>query len=348
MKLYKNVKRTTMQYIIVSIICIVIIGGAAFFTSVVITNQIQEEYKALLKEAYSDMESNKRNVYIAMSEIIAGELITKEKVEKKTVYSSQPQEGYITEKEIGKVAVIDIAKYTQILKTMLTDNLVTSELREMEYEVVSINSNIVSNDAVDIRIFFPNGESYVVLSKKIIKGVTPGTVTCYLWLDEEELLRMSAAIVDAGLYEGTKLITTKYVEPNIQEASLVTYTPSIAILSLLESDPNILEKCSQELNKVVRKALENRLATSMSTDVSAISWNVNPYVQAVVTATPTPVPSPEAKAEADTEDQASKVGKPQNNTEQKADELGSASEENDYFYYTEEAEAKEGVLEYGE
>jgi len=276
MKFYKNIKRTTMQYIVVSVICIIIIGGAAFFTSIVITNQIREEYQGQLKEAYYDMEMNKRSVYIAVSDIISGELITKEKLEKKMVYSSQPQDSYMTTDQIGKIALVDITTDTQILKSMLTENSVTSELREMECNVVNINSNIVNNDTVDIRLFFPNGEDYIVLNKKNIRGLEANSEGCFLWLSEEEILRMSSAIVDAYLYNGARLYTTRYIEPNFQEASQVTYEPSVSTLLLIEKDPNIVKTATNSLSKQVRKAMENRLAQSMSTKVEEIDWELSP------------------------------------------------------------------------
>lgn len=275
MKLYKNIKRTTMQYIIVSVICIIIIGGAALFTSVVLTNQIKEEYQVLLKEAYRDMESNKKMVYIAISDITPGDIVSKEKVEKKTVYSTQPQESYITNEDIGKVAVINITRGTHILKPMLTVNMVASGLREMEYRVVSLNTNIMNNDTVDLRIFFPNGEDYIILSKKIIKGMTPESQSCLLWLSEEEVLRMSSAIVDSYLYSGTIIYTSKYIEPTFQEASQVTYQPSVSTLLLIESNPNIVDTATNEISKLVRKTMENRLADSFHTNVQEIEWNLS-------------------------------------------------------------------------
>jgi hypothetical protein len=224
---------------------------------------------------------------------------------------------------------------------MITDNIVTSELREVEYQVFNINSNIISNDIIDVRINFPNGESLIVLSKKAIKGITDGSVLCYLWLNAEEILRMSAAIVDAALYPGTLLITTKYIEPSIQEASEVTYTPSLAILDLLETDPNILERSSQELSKNVRKALENRLADSMSTDVSEINWEVNPYENDKAS-----INNEKKREEADRSTEvikSSEITEDENN----AEDLGNAGS-SEYFYYAEEKDAKDGVMEYGE
>ncbi len=275
MKIRKKIKRSTRQYILVAFICISVIGGAAAFTTIVITGQIRVKYKALLSDAYQDMENNQRRVLIASTDIVSGEVISEDKVESKLVYSSQPQDSYLTQMQLGKTALVQIPAGTQIIGNMVTDHFISEKLREIEYHVINLSSNIIENDTVDIRIFFPNGESYVVLSKKEIKGIIAETASVFLWLEEEELLRMSAAIVDAGLYPGSSLYVTKYIEPNVQKASIINYTPSISILTLIENDPNIIERCSKELSKEVRKALENRLADSLDTDVAAINWDID-------------------------------------------------------------------------
>ncbi len=295
MKIQKRIKRTTKQYIIVAFLCIMVIGGAAIVTSVVITSQIREEYQTLLKEAYYDMEMNQRTVYVATAEVVCGEAITNENVEKKTVYSSQPQTSFITQEEIGKIALVSISVDTQVLNSMVTDDLISSEIREMEYEVVNINSNIINNDTVDVRIFFPNGEDYIILSKKIIKGIAIDTQSCLLWLTEEEILRMSSATVDAYLYNGAKIYTTKYIEPILQEASLITYEPSVSTLLLIHDNPNIIETATNELSKQVRKAMENRLASSLSTNVEEIEWELSPNELPEVEEVPA-VLKPEEKA----------------------------------------------------
>ncbi len=340
MKIDFRLRRTTKQYIIVAIICIVIIGGASLLTTIFVANQIKSEYKASLAEVENDIKQNQRYVFVAMNDIEAGDAITENNVKRMTVYSSQPQNSFITNHEIGQLALIDIPSNTQVIKTMLTETKVSSELREIEYQILNINSNIISNDTIDVRIVFPNGESFVVLSKKVIKGITESSVMCYLWLDAQEILRMSAAIVDAALYPGTQLITTKYIEPSIQDASEVTYIPGLSILELLETDPNILERSSRELEKDVRKALENRLANSMSTDVSEINWDINPYKQneAIINSEKKKLEESEEKKIIEGTD----AGKDAGETE----ELG--SEDSDYFYDAEEQDEKDGVMEYGE
>lgn len=341
MRIRKRLKRSTKQYIIVSLICIIVIGSAAAFTTVLLVDQVKDEYRQILNEAYEDMQANQRDVYIANCDIYAGDYITENKIEKMRVYSSQPADLLITEEDIGRMAIIDIPSQTQLLTTMLAMDDVASELREVEYNVINVNSNIAEKDTVDVRICYPNGENYIVLSKKILKGYTAETASCHFWLNEEEQLRMSAAIVDAALYSGAYLYVTKYIEPNVQEASIVNYTPSLAVLSLLETDPNVLVRATQELGRAVRKQLENRLAMSMDLDVSKINWDADPDVSVDINS---------ALKQQNASSQKSPVQydvMPENeaDNEQLGEELGSTSLSDNYFL--EEANVKECDIEYG-
>lgn len=276
MKLHNKIKRTTKQYIVVALICIIVIGGAAAVTSYLITNQIQTEYDTLLKTAEGKIKANQRSVYITLRDIKAGEELTKDVVEKRTVFSSQLQETYITENEIGNLAMIDIPEQTYVIRSMVTENSIASELREAEFQVIYLGSNLLCGDTVDIRLFFPNGEDYIVLTKKHIKNIAADNQTVSLWLAEEEILRMSSAIVDTYLYTGAKIYITKYIEPNLQNASCTTYEPSLATLQIIQNNPNIIETATDKLSKEVRKAMENRLADSMNTDVRSIQWELSP------------------------------------------------------------------------
>lgn len=349
----KKIKRTTKQYIIVAMICTVVIGCAAIVTSLVFIHQIRSEYSELLRLAYNDMDANKRDVYIAQKDIKAGEFITTDILEKQYTYSSQPKELYIEEKDMGKLALVDIPQGTHLMQTMLTDQIVSSEIRELEYNVIHPNSNIMSNDTVDIRITYPNGESYIVLAKKDLKGYIPELANCFFWMTEEEILRMSAAIVDAGLYPGSILSMTKYIEPAIQEESVITYTPSLSILSLLEQNPNIVERYSQELNRDVRKALENRMAANMAEDVATKAWNVksnHPFV-GTVNSKDTSISGNENKQEKTKESKTleeTKESKSSDESKEKATGVIDLGTENSYLFYAEEEAVKKGVAEYGE
>lgn len=267
-------KRSTRQYIMIAVICATVIGGAALVAYFISTGNIREVYEAQLADAKQKISDNTRKVYVAKDNIPAGGILTDQNTESRSVIASQPQEMYITASEIGKKALIDIAKDTQIIKTEVTDADLTPDLRESNFTVVTNSANVLNNDTVDVRILYPNGENYIVLSKKTILNMSEDGTECYFWLTEEEIQLMSSAIVDAYLYEGAQIYTTEYIEPSIQEASKVTYTPSLATIDLIKNDPNIIKIASEYLSDVVRKAIENRLAASTKVDVKDTDWQL--------------------------------------------------------------------------
>lgn len=309
---FKKLKKSTKQYIIVASLCVVVIGGAATTAYAVMFGQLKDKYESLEESIRGEMESNQRSVYVATTQIGKGEFITVENTEYKTVYATQPAESYITEDDIGKTTIINIDEGIQVLKAMVNDEFVGGDVREVSFNTILLNSNIINNDTVDIRIQYPSGENFVVLSKKIVKLPTETLEESYYWLTEEEILLMSSAIVDAYLYQGSALYTAKYVEPNIQESSFVTYTPSLSNINLIKDNPNIVEIASKHLNAMVRKELENRLSKSLNQDVSEIEWTVD-------------------------------TSKSQKNTDSSV-----VTDDSGFTYYVEEEEDKEEQSEFGE
>lgn len=257
-------------------LCIIIIGGAFILVYFTVLDGIKKNYQKEINVLSEQLKTNTVYVYAANKSIPAGSKITKEDVEYIKSYTKQDQEYYMTKDEIGMVSLIDIKEGTHILKGMLTKNTIDNNLRELEYNTFLINSNIKENDSIDVRITFPNGEDYIVLSKKNIKNLSLDINNCFLWLTEDEILTMSAAIVDTYLYSGTKLYTAKYIEPSLQDASIPTYQPSISTLTLMEQDVNIVEKASKEINKRLRKELENRL------EIDLLDTNANESVTSTI------------------------------------------------------------------
>lgn len=276
MRLRRKIKRSTRQYVVVVFICLLVLGFAAFLATFLISNSIRDNYQAKLDEYSQEMKDNQHAVFVATSDIKAGALITEENTDRRIEYSSQPLETLVTTEDMGKVLLVDIPAGAHLLTSMVTDYKISTELRELEYIAIHLGSNVNKDDTVDIRINFPNGEDYIVNSKKIVRGLSQEAASCLMWLDEEEMLRMSAAIVDAYEYPGTKIYFTKYVDPLIQEPSVVTYTPSLSVLKLIEEDPNVVDRYSQEINKEIRKGLENRLASSFNMDVTQANWELSP------------------------------------------------------------------------
>lgn len=270
----KKLKRSTKQYIMVSFLSVLVISSVFLVLYFTIIKNIKVKYLGEIQVLTRQLETKEIYVYEAIDTIPLGSRITRDQLNYIKSYSEQDQNYYMSESDMGKVALIEVKAGTYLLKDMLTENKVINQLREIEFGVFQISSNMVENDYVDIRILFPNGEDYVVLSKKNMKHLSIEKNQCFLWLDEEEILRISAAIVDAYLYSGAKLYTAKYIEPSIQLASLPTYLPSLHTLELLETDSNLISVASQALNEQMRKEMENRLSNFLNQDASDILWEM--------------------------------------------------------------------------
>lgn len=234
-----------------------------------------------LKDKTQALELRKHHLYLAKDTISPGEFLTEDNLKKVYEECSMPIEYYISEQDIGKRAVILIEMDMPVLKTMCVQGEVTDAVREVSCEIVKLNDNLLENDYVDIRLRLPNGEDYIVLSKKSVHTISSlekqqqGVESCYLWMTEEEIVTFSAAIIDAFFYEGSVLYTTKYLAPELQEASLVTYLPRLGTIELMKQNPVIVETAIATLKLRLRKDLENRLTTFLKQEAREIDWGVN-------------------------------------------------------------------------
>ena len=254
----RKIKRSTKQYLIVSSISLVVLIAAFVIAYIAGTKQIRNKYEIKLSTLNEEISANKQFVFVAKTEISRGEQVSKNNTSYEEVYSDM-QGVYITEEDMGKISVVDIEPGTHIMSNMITPEKLDNTLREEEFNQFYLSSNLMDNDYVDIRITYPNGENYIVLSKKAMKNINLQESDCFLWLTEEEIVIIQAAIVDAYKHTGSKIYTTKYIEPTIQDASIVTYTPPDEIIDLINRDPNILNIASTALNKEIRKSIDSRI-----------------------------------------------------------------------------------------
>lgn len=253
----RRIKKSTKQYILVSIIISVIVVTGFVITHIAAIKQIENDYETKINGLNTQIDNNTKGAFVSTEEIKRGDVISEKNVQYKTIYSDM-KDGYISNEDLGKIAVVGIEPNSYILNNMITEKDIDSSLRENEFSCIRLSSNLIKNDYVDVRIMFPNGETYVVLSKKSLKDMNHEISNCFVWLDASEIDNMSSAIVDAYLHQGL-LYTVKYIEPNIQDESIVNYVPNEAVMDLIASDPNVIEEAKRELSKKVRKQLEKRL-----------------------------------------------------------------------------------------
>lgn len=149
------------------------------------------------------------------------------------------------------IAKVNMKKNTLITTDLLAQGTVKNDIRQQEYNVVVMPMDLVTGDYIDIRLMLPNGQDFIVVSKKEVTipvvGGTDSSDTLNVNLSEDEILHMSSAIVDAASLNGAKLYATKYTDAGIQEASTPNYVVRDAVSKELQADPNILSSAMETL-----------------------------------------------------------------------------------------------------
>lgn len=236
---------------------------------------IIQDLKAANTMYQTELSNNQQTVYVATDLINVGDIVTdtgeNANVEKQTVYTGLESYNYITESEMNTRAKVDIAAGVPVMYNMVTDVVVDNDTRDYEISVANLTTDQKENDVVDIRVIFPNGEDYVILSKKQITNLNLENCVFTSQLNEEEILRFASAIVDAYMTTGARIYTTRYVEENIQETSTPNYPVRETTIALINSDPNVVTKATETLNLEARLSLEQRLGTLTEDELDAVS-----------------------------------------------------------------------------
>ncbi len=230
-------------------------AGARFF---IVREQLRADSE--IAAIQSLLEEHTRYVYETACEVRKGEVLDENNTRVVKAYSSMPEGEYLTAEDMGRCILIDAAEGVHLLKNMTASSEEADPLREVECEAILLNENRQEHDVVDIRIRYPNGEDYIVLAKKELRHLSDEVRDrCYIRCEEEEIARLSASYVDAILYEGACLYTVRYLNPSLQEASVVTYIPTLGALEAMRNNPNIVSEASYELMLRNRIGLEERL-----------------------------------------------------------------------------------------
>jgi hypothetical protein len=206
----------------------------------------------------------------AGSRIVAGDL------KSVIVPAATLEANVVTDKNalIGKYTkTIELQVDVPIYPFMLYEGKpVAKDARIQELQIIQLPTLLKKEQYIDVRIQFPTGEDFVVLSKKQVLE-REGTVI-WLELSESDRMLFSSATIDAYL-QGARLYALTYVEAGLQAAAVANYPASTEVLDLLEHNPNMLEKASTELARRLRKTLESNLNNMSEADkLRVISGNI--------------------------------------------------------------------------
>lgn len=219
---------------------------------------MREKHEKQIAE-YEQWAKANNEVYSINRDVAAGDLIDSSMLQKVAVPNMAKAENIVFVSEIdGNVyAKVDMTKNTILTESVIyEDEMLENDVRKTEYGLIVLPTKLAAEDYVDVRIQFPNGDDYILLSKKTVQDVKNEVV--WMNLDEGELLTMSSAIVDAYL-EQAKIYAVQYVDGKVQEASQVTYPVKANVLELIQESPNIVNIAKLNLEKQNRARLETYL-----------------------------------------------------------------------------------------
>ena len=161
----------------------------------------------------------------------------------------------ISEDVVAKIDLTAGTILTSGILRMPDDVGLTNDLREQEYNMITLPTNLTVGDFIDIRLQLPNGGDYIVVSKK--KVLNSNATTIWLNMYEEEIELMSNAIIEYYIMAGSKLYATTYTEPGIQTAATGTYVPNQTVATLIQSNPNIKSYINEARYADNLKAIRN-------------------------------------------------------------------------------------------
>ncbi|MCU6711488.1 SAF domain-containing protein [Paenibacillus sp. J5C_2022] len=237
--------------------------------------RMQAAYEQQIEQFKMQEKQDQRNVWTTVKTVQAGNMLTAADLKAVPMPVTIVPPGVITDREaiIGKSAKVELSPGTPLLSSLLYEGQpIPKDLRIKEFQVIQLPSNLKPTQFIDVRIGFPTGEDFVLLSKKRVRELSGMVV--WLEMNELDILQTSSAIVDAYL-QGARLYALPYLEPGLQEAAIVNYPANPLVLDLMENDPNLLEVAETELARKLRETLDNNLkAMSESDKLRATSGSV--------------------------------------------------------------------------
>lgn len=223
------------------------------------TQKFQQRIQAL-EEVQIDELTSMRTAWVLINDIPAGHFIgSKDLREIRLPLDASPDNLPSSKEDVtGKGVKIELRKGTPITLGMLfAEEATPRDLRNREMKSIWLPSNLRQDDVVDIRIQFPTGQDYIILSKKRIDKLS--NPAFWTTLSEQEILLFSSAMVDAYIHNAS-LYALTYVEPQMQEKAVANYPPNQEVMQLIKSDPNIVRKAERQLESSVRTILDRDLS----------------------------------------------------------------------------------------
>jgi len=275
MAFFRRKKIFTVLVVLSSIIILCILTAGFYYLYQIRLEETVKTYEDELEQLRYDLYALNRRVYVPRQDIPPGTVLSPDMFDVVDMKLDFPQANIFDESDTGKVNKVLLPAGMPVFKMSVADERPVNDMREQEFNMFFLQTNQKKGDFVDVRIIFPNGENYIVLSKKQIKDIMLDKNTVRLWLDESEIHNISSAIIDAYIHPGSKLYLATYVMPELQDAAIPFYAANMDVLDLMRRDPNILEKASDALARELRASLEENLNSIAKENIGKVTTGVN-------------------------------------------------------------------------
>lgn len=214
-------------------------------------NVYQENvYQSQAKKYEDILNSHKTQVYTAGTDILAGTKITEDLLVLAEGYISNRRDLF-TVNDLGRTAIANISAGSILHKNMVYDETINPG-NTAQYSDIKFPSSAVDGNYVDIRIRYPNGSNFVVVSKTRLTGINHENGLSHLTLSESEHQFLSSAFVDKEVFKA-EIYATIYISPETQDAALVTYIPRKETLPLIYDNEDSLIQNQKMRDKLERQ-----------------------------------------------------------------------------------------------
>lgn len=190
------------------------IGLVFVIITIIISNNIVTGYKEGTNKTF--LEKYTSEVVTFTRDVVQGETITSDMLQTTRIHvNTVPSNAYTSiGAVVGQVAKYNIVRNSTAVSTMVSNRIISQDMRIQEINAVILPTDLMTNDFVDIRLMYPSGIEYTVLAQKQVTKIVGTTI----WMDmsEEDTLMLNSAIVDSYLTEGTKLYAVRYTDPTTQ------------------------------------------------------------------------------------------------------------------------------------
>lgn len=222
------------------------VGIIGIIITVIITNNTIKSYeegtnKDFLENFTGLVATFNRDVL--QGETITSDMITMTRVHITTIPVGAASEGSL----VGKIAKYNIPKNITVVNSMVSDSILTQDVRTQQITAVLLPAKLTVGEYVDIRLQVPSGVEYIVLAQKQVLDISGTTI--WMNLSEDELLLLNSAIVDSYMTEGSKLYAVEYADPDTQ----------------ISTDDAAAEQAKNYIQSKITAEIESRYLTDATT-----------------------------------------------------------------------------------